>query len=64
MEELDIRIDEILAQGKKITPMDKVLLARHPKRPKIQQYIDTLFTEFFEAPFVSPPETSSLDCSR
>ena len=48
MEELDIRIDEILAQGKKITPMDKVLLARHPQRPKIQQYIDTLFTDFFE----------------
>ena len=48
MEEIDSRIDEILAQGKKPGPMDKVLLARHPKRPKINQYIDYLFTDFFE----------------
>lgn len=27
---------------------DKVFLARHPRRPKIDDYIDALFTDFFE----------------
>lgn len=29
-------------------PADKVYLARHPRRPKIQDYIDALFQDFFE----------------
>lgn len=48
MEEIDSRIDAVLAQGKELTAMDKVQLARHPGRPKISQYIDALFTDFFE----------------
>ena len=31
-----------------LTPSEKVYLARHPKRPKITDYIDALFSDFFE----------------
>ena len=31
-----------------MTPEDRVFLARHPKRPKLEDYIDVLFTDFFE----------------
>jgi acetyl-CoA carboxylase carboxyl transferase subunit alpha len=48
MEELDIRINEKLLDGEELTPMDKVLLARHIQRPKIQDYVQALFTDFFE----------------
>jgi acetyl-CoA carboxylase carboxyl transferase subunit alpha len=48
MEELDNRINEKLLDGEALTPMDKVLLARHIRRPKIQDYVQALFTDFFE----------------
>ena len=32
---------------KHLTPEQKVLMARYPRRPKIDQYIDALFTDFF-----------------
>lgn len=35
-------------ENKKITPYDKVLMARDAKRPVITDYIDALFTDFFE----------------
>lgn len=31
-----------------LTAEDRVFLARHPKRPRIDEYIDALFTDFFE----------------
>jgi acetyl-CoA carboxylase carboxyl transferase subunit alpha len=48
MEELDNRISETLLKGEELTPMDKVLLARHIQRPKIEDYVQALFTDFFE----------------
>lgn len=48
MDSIDERIDQVLAAGEKVSPMDKVLLARHLSRPKINEYIDALFTDFFE----------------
>jgi acetyl-CoA carboxylase carboxyl transferase subunit alpha len=48
MEELDNRISARLSAGEALTPMDKVLLARHIQRPKIQDYVGALFTDFFE----------------
>ena len=48
MEQIDENIDQLIAEGKYLEPMDKVLLARHPMRPKITEYIEALFTDFFE----------------
>lgn len=48
MEELDNRISAKLLEQEALSPMDKVLLARHVQRPKIQDYIEALFTDFFE----------------
>jgi len=31
-----------------LTPEQKVLMARYPRRPKINHYIDALFTDFFQ----------------
>ncbi len=39
---------ELLATCTNLTAEDKVFLARHPKRPKIDEYINALFTDFFE----------------
>lgn len=30
-----------------LTPHDRVFLARHPKRPKVDDYIEALFDDFF-----------------
>ena len=38
---------ELLARLSHLTPEEKVLMARYPKRPKVGQYIDALFTDFF-----------------
>jgi len=44
---LQLRIDKELAQTyRKLGPWEKVQVARHPERPKMQQIIDALFTEF------------------
>jgi len=32
----------------KLTPEQRVLMARYPRRPKINHYIDALFTDFFQ----------------
>lgn len=47
MEDLDSVISSKLLSGQSLSPMDKVLLARHIERPKITDYIDALFTDFF-----------------
>ena len=47
MEDLDSVISSKLLSGQRLSPMDKVLLARHIERPKITDYIDALFTDFF-----------------
>lgn len=39
---------EMLALCTDLTPADKVYLARHPERPGIADYLDALFTDFFE----------------
>ena len=39
---------ELLATCKNLSAEEKVFLARHPKRPKIDEYIDALFPDFFE----------------
>lgn len=38
---------ELLSSCVQLSASDKVFLARHPKRPKIDDYIDALFTDFF-----------------
>lgn len=43
-----IRRAALLEQCRSVTATDKVFLARHPKRPKIDDYIAALFTDFFE----------------
>jgi acetyl-CoA carboxylase carboxyl transferase subunit alpha len=48
MDELDNRINEKLLAGETLSPMDKVNLARHLQRPKIEDYVAALFTDFFE----------------
>lgn len=48
MDNLDITISEKLLDGQPLSPMDKVLLARHIERPKISDYVNALFTDFFE----------------
>lgn len=54
MEEFEKRIDEIEDKKKlqeiwkNLRPEDRVFLARHPKRPKIGDYVENLFTDFFE----------------
>ena len=41
------RREALLHQLSDLTPEQKVLIARYPKRPKIGQYLSTLFTDFF-----------------
>ena len=42
------RRDELLDSCRNLTAEQKVLVARHPRRPKIDHYISALFTDFFE----------------
>lgn len=44
---LCVRRDELLDACRNLTAEQKVLVARHPRRPKIDQYIGALFTDFF-----------------
>ena len=48
LEELVRQRAELLAQCQELTAADRVFLARHQGRPRIDEYIDTLFTDFFE----------------
>lgn len=50
----DVRIKELKSEKKKLlrrcvdlAPMDKLYLARHKSRPKVDDYIDALFDDFF-----------------
>lgn len=47
-EELRARRDALLEQCRNLTPADRVFLARHQGRPRIDEYIQALFTDFFE----------------
>ncbi len=39
---------DLIRMCKDLEPYDKVYLARHKKRPKITEYIDSIFDDFFE----------------
>ncbi len=45
---LDKTRNELLSKCTELNPSDRVFLARHPKRPHIKDFIDNLFTDFFE----------------
>ena len=45
--QLAARREALLEQLANLTPEQKVLMARYPGRPKIGQYVDALFTDFF-----------------
>jgi acetyl-CoA carboxylase carboxyl transferase subunit alpha len=46
---LEARIEELRADiYAHLTPWQRVLVARHPKRPTVLDYVDRLFTEFVE----------------
>lgn len=44
----DIDTPTIIPRAGELTPFDRVTIARHPGRPGAQQFIDALFTDFFE----------------
>ena len=46
--ELEVRRSELLDQCAELTAADRVFLARHQGRPRIDEYIQVLFTDFFE----------------
>ena len=48
VEELEARRDALLEQCRDLTPADRVFLARHQGRPRVDEYIQELFTDFFE----------------
>lgn len=48
LEELQRQREELLEQCRKLTPEDRVFLARHQGRPRVNEYIQELFTDFFE----------------
>ena len=41
------RREALAMRFRQLTPEQKVLMARYPRRPKIDHYIDALFTDFF-----------------
>ena len=43
-----LKRSNLLNECRELSAEDKVFLARHPRRPKIDEYIGTLFTDFFE----------------
>ena len=47
LSQLAARREALLHQLSDLTPEQKVLMARYPKRPKIGQYLSALFTDFF-----------------
>ena len=47
------RVDKLLrATYSKLTPWQRVQVARHPERPHAQRYIDRLITEFGRGQFI------------
>lgn len=47
-EEIELRLESLYTEGRTPEPMDRVYLARYLKRPKIEDYVNALFTDFFE----------------
>ncbi len=47
LSDLHAEYDKIAVQAEELTPHDRVFLARHAKRPKVDDYIDALFDDFF-----------------
>lgn len=47
IKELKSKRKKLLRQCENMTPADKVYLAKHKKRPKIDDYINALFDDFF-----------------
>lgn len=43
-----VRWAELLERCRHLTPQDRVYLARHPRRPRIGETVNALFTDFFE----------------
>ena len=43
-----LKRSNLLNECRELSAEDKVFLARHPRRPKIDEYIHALFTDFFE----------------
>lgn len=43
-----LKRSNLLNECRELSAEDKVFLARHPRRPKIDEYIGALFTDFFE----------------
>lgn len=48
MQRLGTSREELLQKLKRLEPGDRVFLARHPKRPHVEDFIAALFTDFFE----------------
>lgn len=48
LEELEARQTALLEQCRNLTSADRVFLARHQGRPRVDEYIRELFTDFFE----------------
>ena len=47
LSDLHAQYDKTLEEVADLSPHDKVILARHPKRPKVDDYIDALFDDLF-----------------
>lgn len=47
LSDLHAEYDKVAAGAQELTPHDRVFLARHAKRPKVDDYIDALFDDFF-----------------
>ena len=47
LSDLHAEYDKTLEELTDLSPHDKVFLARHAKRPKVDEYIDALFDDFF-----------------
>lgn len=47
LSDLHAEYDKVAAKAAELTPADKVFLARHIKRPKVDDYIEALFDDFF-----------------
>lgn len=45
---LMLRHAALLAQCEELTAEDRVILARHPRRPKVAAFVNALFEDFFE----------------
>ena len=47
LSELHAEYDQVMEQAADLTPHDRVFMARHPRRPKVDDYINAIFDDFF-----------------